>query len=236
MTGFLSRMAARATGGDAGATPRAPSRFESSTSPDAADAMLGRAPSSGPADARPQLSRGSTATSKATQPAMLRGRSAVPDEPEPTVRSVESGASKLSVEPGAARRWVEPGAARGSKDIAPLRNVGRSWRRHDVDSRVVDRREPEPQLSESRMAALVVSAVAAVSAVAPAALQPAPVAEQPANPPQRGPDVVHVSIGRVEVRAPAQPPMPAPSPAARSAGAPERLSLQGYLRGQRDTR
>jgi hypothetical protein len=52
---------------------------------------------------------------------------------------------------------------------------------------------------------------------------------------RRGPDIVKVSIGRVEVRVPAAPPRPGvrevPVPAAKT----DQLSLHDYLRGQRGT-
>ena len=49
----------------------------------------------------------------------------------------------------------------------------------------------------------------------------------------REPDVVHVTIGRVDVRAPAAPPPPAP---VRTATGPPDLSLGDYLRGRREAR
>lgn len=84
------------------------------------------------------------------------------------------------------------------------------------------------------MPAPVVQAVPALVAAA--------VELTPGRPPQasegahRGPDLVHVSIGRVEVRALAPAPPAAPASAAPATSAPERLSLQAYLRGHRESR
>jgi hypothetical protein len=52
---------------------------------------------------------------------------------------------------------------------------------------------------------------------------------------QRQPDLIRVSIGRVDVRAPAPPPLPSP-PVQVPAAKADRLSLQDYLLGQRGTR
>jgi hypothetical protein len=51
---------------------------------------------------------------------------------------------------------------------------------------------------------------------------------------QRGPDVVHVSIGRVEVRATLPPPAPAAAPGRARVAAPT-LSLHDYLSGKRES-
>jgi hypothetical protein len=77
-----------------------------------------------------------------------------------------------------------------------------------------------------------------VPAVPVALAAPAPVGaiNESSTAAQRGPDVIKVSIGRVDVRAPAPPPRPAPLQVLVPAAKSDRLSLQDYLRGQRGTR
>jgi len=101
------------------------------------------------------------------------------------------------------------------------------------------RSQPAAQLTPSTTPhATVLPATLPVQAIpiVPAAPLPAAAMNESSAPGQRGPDVIRVSIGRVDVRAPAPPPLPArpqvPVPAAKS----DRLSLQDYLRGQRGTR
>lgn len=99
-------------------------------------------------------------------------------------------------------------------------------------------RAPEPGsrfAPDSAQLESSVPVVPAVPAVLAAAALPAGKSE-PSFAAQRGPDVIRVSIGRVDVRVPAAPPRQAAPPVPVPAATADRLSLQDYLRGQRGTR
>lgn len=84
-----------------------------------------------------------------------------------------------------------------------------------------------------------VNASPVVEAAPPRRATDAPHGRGRPEPAAREPDVVHVTIGRVEVRGPAPAPPPAlPSASAgpRGATGPEPLSLGDYLRGRREAR
>jgi hypothetical protein len=89
-----------------------------------------------------------------------------------------------------------------------------------------------PTTGRAPASAVLVSVQPAASAAAQA---PPAARAQPHDVTQRGPDVIRVAIGRVDVQAPAAQPRPAPSPPAPPAATAERMTLQEYLRGERGT-
>ena len=99
---------------------------------------------------------------------------------------------------------------------------------------VVAGREERPEASAPQPQ--VVAAVPLVPALPVVAAVPQPVPGSPAQSTQRGPDVIRVSIGRVEVRAAATLPSPPQAAPPAAPAAPVRVSLQGYLRGEREAR
>ncbi len=193
------------------------------TSPEAA-ARPGRAPGSRSRrhdDEHPAGSRAPVAAAPAgpTGPAPV---GAPVGEPVTGRRATPVGPSTTgTVEP------ATPGAARPSRSEQPadVRPGARGARAARV-------------ASVAAPAAVRVSASPSVGAAPPRTATQAP-RGQP-EPAAREPDVVHVTIGRVEVRGPAPAPLPTPVPSAstgaRGASGPEPLSLGDYLRGRREAR
>ena len=227
MTGYLGRMAARVSGREPGIVPRVPSRFEVAdrAEPVAVDpattegAGIPPAPRPAAAPSRPVAISGVGAEQvrPTSPPATVPDRTAGLSPPAP-VRAPSAAPRRtqpLSTE-GAGLPPVQPGEASGSTS-RPSSPAARAASVRDL---------------------LVVPAAptAAVSSTAPLA---SATGSASVDTSAREPDVVRVSIGRVDVRATMAPPRPpaAPEPVRQPERASaERLSLQDYLRGQREVR
>jgi len=222
MSGFLDRMAARAGGAAADVAPRVPALFESAavTTPPKGLAAL----EAGPLPVR--LPPAAPSTLPVASPPPLEPLAAPPwtSAAELGQGAPPASAGMASAEPDVSAAEVRP----EGPDPAPARvRVER-----ELGPVPVGGEPPTPVTPLIRPAALVVPAVpVAIATAAPAGAVPGSSA-----PSQRGPDVIRVSIGRVDVRAPAAPPRPAPKPAPVPAAKADRLSLQEYLRGQRGAR
>jgi hypothetical protein len=210
---FIGRVAARAVGERAAASPRVPSLFEApGPAPGGAlevidEEVVAPAPTRATLGARAAPRRSGDAPVPSAAPAPLPG---------------ESGAMRVEADP-------LPPAERGVE--APPRESGER-----MPEPVATTRAPAPpgtQHEERAPAAVAVAAPVLTPALpvvprAPARAVPMPAAA-PAEPP-----AVRVHIGRLEVRAnlQEQPRRPERSPAPR----PQELSLSDYLRGQRGSR
>jgi hypothetical protein len=220
MSGFLDRMGARAADGSrpevtnrlvTSSAPRVPALFESATvttEPTGITEPVSPALAAAevPAAAVPSVAVPSVAVPWVAVPP-VDGRPALP------------AAEVLPVRPDR-----ESAQVRVERELVPM-----PAERSPLPTPAA--RQSQPATRQSQPAALVVPA--APVALAPAA--PAGAMNESSVAAQRGPDVIRVSIGRVDVRAPAAPPRPStpvPVPAAKA----DRLSLQDYLRGQRGTR
>jgi len=223
MTGFLGRMAARASGREPGITPRVPSRFEGAdrAEPVAADGSSTEVAATSPVPVRP-----------AAAPPRAEAVSGPPTEAAhrdpPPVMSPEGTAAAALPAPAPVRAEAPP--ASPPADPPSVEDVG--------PPRTRPREAPPKATSQPRSAPdlLVVPAAPAAALSSAAALVPAP-GPVTADASPREPDVVHVSIGRVDVRATVAPPhRPAPPEQARPPvrSPSERLSLHDYLRGQRE--
>ena len=173
MSGYLARLAARASGAPAAAGPRLPSRFEPSSD-------------DGPADPPPEAASPNAPT-RDDVGIRVRG-----DAPRAVERTPAEPRAELSVADDRSRE--ARGAEGEAAAPAPLTNttIGRGAAERG------DRLPPERPLVAAAPVARRVEAVPAPRAAA------SPTAaghrdEAPATRPE--PDVVHVTIGRVEVRA-----------------------------------
>jgi hypothetical protein len=225
MSGFLDRMAARAGGAAAEVAPRVPALFESgavTTVPSEA-----AAPEAGRVPVRlPSVPPALPSPSSRREPSFASAReSAVDVGPPSAVAPMASAESRPHVpaaqpvdpdrEPASVRAEREPVSGPTERGPLPTRTT-RTMR----------------TTRQSQPAALVVPALPV--ALAPAALAGGMPESSVAA--QRGPDVIRVSIGRVDVRAPAPAPRPSPPPVPVAAAKADRLSLQDYLRGERGAR
>lgn len=183
------------------------------------------------------------ATSSAPRVPALFEPAGVTSEPPPTIEAVPPAVVAAEV-PAVAVPSVEsrPAVPAGQlqpippdREAAPIR-----VERESVPVPVPAEHSPlptpaaRPGMAATRhgqLAALVVPAVP----VALAQAAPAGVTNESAVAAERRPDIVRVSIGRVDVRAPAAPPRPS-TPVGVPAAKADRLSLQDYLRGQRGNR
>jgi hypothetical protein len=223
VTGFLARLAARAAGEAAGAMPRLPARFEGPAAglpvPARGTDLEAPAPL---ADLEPGDRRGSTPAAKAaaaphTAPIATgepggRPMAGVAVDASPPVRvRPRAGASRV---PGSGTDplGVVADAAAAIASPAPSRG-GLASRGPDIAPR-----EPRPPLAP--VAALPASAAA-----------PAESAGGRPGAPGREPDVIRVTIGRVEIRAAVPPPASRPAPTA--SPRPAAMPLGDYLRGRR---
>ncbi len=221
MTGFLARMAARAAGSGTAAAPRLPSRFEAPSlpgtdaegAPGAAAAASAGVPASGvgplatdPAEAPvPAPSR----PRRAGETERVAGRHAAPAAIPPLGRPSEGAAERASLAPVAGTPATPP---------APP---------HDVRASASASQSP----GEPARDRVVVVALPAAPAPPPRPAAAPDAAGDHLTEPGRGPDVVHVTIGRIDVRAAVAQPAPRPAPA--PTAAPTTLPLADYLRGRR---
>jgi hypothetical protein len=219
VSGFLTRMAARAAGGPTGATPQVPARFAPASSSDGPAPPAGPdlRPSAGPADVqrRTRSDAPAAAVGEPTSSARIERRPAAsgqaadpPDPPGPT--PVRRSAPVARPVAGPASSAEEAGRSELPADTAAI-----------AEPRLL---AAVPPPAAPLVVALPVPEPRLASADSPAA------AESP-----RGPDVVHVSIGRIDVRAPAPPATP-PAPRQVRSAEPEPLALDAYLRGKREAR
>lgn len=215
MSGFLDRMGARAADGSrpevtnrlvTSSAPRVPALFESAAVTNEPTVTTG-----------PVL----PAPAAAEVPAAAVSSVAVP--------AVESRPPLLAAEVRPVRPDREPTQVRVERELVPAERSPLPTPAARQSQRPTG--QSQPAALQSQPTALVVPA--APVALAPAA--PAGAMNESSVAAQRGPDVIRVSIGRVDVRAPAAPPRPAP-PVPVPAAKADRLSLQDYLRGQRGTR
>lgn len=218
MTGYLARLAARAQGALPAAAPRPRSIFEGAATPsglpdevaEPGDERMPRPPAARDAAfAAP----GEARAARAAQPLEALRAAARAETIETASRPAEplrdaGERHPAPVSPSADRAAVDVSAA--SRPATPDRgDVAEVALSGALAALAEAPREPVPSRPRSSERSLP---------------EPAPAALEPA--------VVHVSIGRVDVRTSLVNPAP-PAPAARAA-APERvLSLRDYLRGER---
>jgi len=139
--------------------------------------------------------------------------------------SAPAGAVRASAEPGSSGPSGQP--VDGEQDHLSARGK-RTRASEPTDSRAL----PGPATGQIGVTARVVPAL-------PIALRPtAQVGSRTESPAaaRRVPDVVRISIGRVDVRVPAPSPRPPASPPPVPAAKAGPVSLHDYLRGQRSAR
>jgi len=232
VSGFLDRMAARATGDNrSDATPWVPSRFEPTD---------GAGPSLSAADG---LAAPRTGSPTPPPPGSLL-------IPPPVAQPVGQPVAQSGAHPG-----VEPAddavPLRAARETGPTPQVAFAGTTNppvpaeaaqlgSPTSRAArtgpDRIEvPTERTPPARPPATAARLAVAVPAVPARSAPVIPQSEQ-GRVASRGPDVVRISIGRVDVRAPAPQPRPAPAAPTPPAAKLERLSLQDYLHGHREAR
>ncbi|BBX69949.1 hypothetical protein [Mycolicibacterium psychrotolerans] len=212
MSGFLSRLAARTGGAPVGITPRVPSLFGHT------EALSGETPFA--------LETTLTVPDRHTDSSVVRGVSPEPPTPSMPVRTTRLPQTVVDSVPR------DPMSPRPESHHKPVQARA-------VGTTPVPSVSPPP-LADTDHAQLplrprpILPQVPAAPAF-PASAPPRPdlTAGEPTRETGRGPDVVHISIGRVEVRAAAPAPVAvAPAPTRPDASAPT-LSLADYLRGGR---
>ena len=211
MSGYLARLAARAGGAPAAAGPRLPSRFEPSTgdgSTDAAAPPTIATAAEVPAQADlpgPPRNTDARALVEPVGPARGEGDRAIPSHRDDRGLPATRTASEVgTAEPAPERSAVAVDSARS--DTAAL---------------------PAPPPATPRVEAAPPRRAEPPTVTTPAACASA---RDEASVPVPEPDVVHVTIGRIEVRATLAPPAAAPR-SARPARDPER-TLHDYLTGR----
>ncbi|MGU3645677.1 hypothetical protein ACLBXX_11965 [Microbacterium sp. C23T] len=212
MSGYLARLAARAGGAPAAAGPRLPSRFEPTSG-------------EGSTDAATPLPIATAAHAPAR--AELPGAPAKSDAPariEPAGQARGEDGRAIAAPSDGAGRGEAAGTAPEVVTAAPPPERGTLAVDADRGDAVAP---PTPPLSTPR-----VEAVPPPRAQPPTATTPAVRAStrDEASVPVPEPDVVHVTIGRIEVRATVAAPAAAPR-SARPARDPER-TLHDYLTGR----
>lgn len=203
MSGYLARLAARAGGAPAAAGPRLPSRFETDGESAVADA--------------------------AAPPASAT---------EPTARAVTARDAGSRTVIGADPP-VAPRAVREAADATPPARTGRETTLTGTEAReaaVSAIAQTGPAAERLLAQPPATAAPPRVDATPPAPPAPAAAiivaaARDAASVPRPDPDVVHVNIGRIDVRATVATPSPAPRAPQESRDA-ER-SLHDYLAGRR---
>lgn len=209
MSGYLSRLAARAAGAPAAAAPRLPSLFESGVG--SGRVVEGAATAAVEASA-PAASAGKPASTTDTGHAGtapgVPACAAFDARPMPSQERAAAAARDFA---GAVTPQPASDPARGAEPRHP---------------------ESDPETSErAKEPANAAAEAVGVHVASPVALPRMPLS--PARSAERGgsPEVVHVTIGRVDVRASvtAQPTAARPHPAEARDG----LSLHDYLRGGR---
>jgi hypothetical protein len=209
---FIGRVAARAVGERAAASPRVPSQFEVAGAPGAAlEVIDGEVVAPAPTRASPGA------------PAAPRGSG---DSPMPSAAPAPVPGETAAV---SGETDVLPPSERGA-EASPRKNGERTPEPVATTPASAPRRtQPEERApGAAAIAAPVLTPALPVVARAPAHAVPMPAAA-PAEPP-----AVRVHIGRLEVRANLheQPRRPERAPAPR----PQELSLSDYLRGRRESR
>lgn len=230
MSGYLARLAARAGGAPAAGTPRVPSLFEQRVAAPAEDSAE-IAGSVGPEHPSADVSRRAAGLGTilagpapidrpSAERRVSRDRAGESPEGMPSPRAATTASSP--------RRDAAASAALARESPAPAVSPG-----PDVDHAVgLDRggaRVPAASVPASMPARPAVPR--RVEASAPR--RPAPLAAAPdadASAPAREPDVVHVTIGRVEVRASLAAAAAPPRPRAGAHDAAQ--SLHEYLAGR----
>jgi hypothetical protein len=220
MSGFLSRLAARASGAPVGVTPRVPARFE-------------RADTLGSATGHP-----TGASEVLERPAAPVVVAAVPTEPSPVSQSTYVKASQgLSVDRSPTPRRRRPAQPRDPRPDAAAPVAAVEHREASTDRSPSVAASPRP-IGGQPQAPRVVAVPARPTAIpppppaGPASLSVA----SAAGAPNTAPHVVHVTIGRVEVRAAVSAPLPVPAAPANTGSLAETLPLTAYLRGERTGR
>jgi hypothetical protein len=218
MSGFLDRMGARAADHS---RPEATNRLATSSAP-RVPALFESAPI---AAVTPETIKAAAAVAVESRPALPEAEvRPVPPDREPAQVRVERELVPVPV-PAPVERSPLPTPTVRQSQQATRRSQQATRRSQQATG------QSQQATGQSQPAALMVQAVPV--ALAPAA--PAGAMNESSVAAQRGPDVIRVSIGRVDVRAPAAPPRPAP-PVPVPAAKADRLSLQDYLRGQRGPR
>jgi hypothetical protein len=226
MSGFLDRMAARADGAAAEVAPRVPALFESAAV--TTEAIGAAAREARPASLRlpPSVPAALPSPSSRQKPSFASARESGVEVGHPS--AVAAMASAVSRSPVPAAQVVdsdrEPASVRVER--AP---VSEPTEHRSLPTPATRTTRTTRTSRQSKPTALVVPALPV--ALAPAALAGGMTESLVAA--RRGPDVVRVSIGRVDVRAPAPPPRPSAPPIPVPAAKADRVSLHDYLRGQR---
>lgn len=215
MSGYLSRLAARAAGAPAAAAPRLPSLFESGAGSGRVveGAATAAVETSAPAASAGKLASTTDNGHTGTAPG-VPARAALDAQPMPSQERAAAAARDVA---GAVAPQPASDPARGAEP------------RHPKSDPETSERATEPA---NAAAEAVGDGVASPVALPRMPLSPARSAERGAGSERGGsPEVVHVTIGRVEVRASvtAQPAAARPHPAEGRDG----LSLHDYLRGGR---
>jgi hypothetical protein len=242
MTGYLERLAARASGAMAAVAPRLPSRFESPSPAlgSAFDAARVAEPTASPVVRHPITGTGREAT-PATSAISATSRGA-----DGTTRAASSSPDADSSRRAHAEPVLQPTEVASmpvANAEAELRDAIDTARETDRagDRRPSEDRHDAPEAPDRAGPRAVVSARPverpADSARGPAQGSPAataPATRHPLGRPSE-PDVVHVSIGRVEVRATLAAPRPEQPTARTPSRGDSTVSLEDYLKGRRPT-
>jgi hypothetical protein len=223
MTGLLARMAARATGATPGIWPRLPARFEAPTGPEGSEAVVASRPAHDAGAAYPVPRTAPRDDDRSPETRVPRmSRAAGSSEPPPGTQGVPVTSPA-----------EEPELARAPSGDGPAGRPGMPRSREAAVASYGPAVSAQPRTTAPLVAATPDAAVVA----APAASRPSG-REGAAQGRSGAPDVVHVTIGRVEVRATVAAPSPAP-PAASTvraqSPAAEPVSLHDYLTGKRGT-
>ena len=220
MSGFLDRMGARASGAAAEVAPRAPAVFESaalSTGPVGAPGSEWASVPVRLGSVRPGPSV-SPSSSFRREPSFASARDSALVGPPFAVAALASAEDRPPV----------PAAQPVDSDRPPA-TVGAEPARMSESIELRSLLTPSPQESQSLPPVVPAIPVLLAAAALPGGMPESSVAAQ------HGPDVIRISIGRVDVRAPAPQPRPAAPPVPVPPAKADRLTLQDYLSGQRGT-
>jgi hypothetical protein len=213
MSGFLSRLAARTGGAPVGITPRVPSLFGHTEDLRSTTSFASESTSTGP--------------DRHGDGSGLRGASAEPPTSPMSVRRTRLPQHLVDSMPrdpmGRRPENHHETVPRRVVGTAQVSTVAASSPRAETDHAQSPLR-PQPILPQ-------VPAVPALPASVPPRLDLT--AAEPARETDRGPDVVHISIGRVEVVAAAPAPVAVRPAKSRPDSSAPTLSLADYLRGGR---
>ena len=234
MSNFLSRLGARQTGEPA-IRPRAVSRFETASTaasrPEnalsgAEESILGAQPLQPASPGRPDGNRGDAIRNTSQQSKPSAGQLRHPgqlldDEIEQRLRDLLNGATRASFAPQQTERPSQDRTARESVGALAVAESN-SASRHD---------SPNPTTPVITNIAPVVAVAARPDARREPSLRDAARADRDTAP--REPDVVHVHIGRVEVRAVHAAPERARTRTQTGAEVARPLSLDRYLNAKK---